>query len=148
MRDDEWLNDRLEKVWSLIFPDVTRLNKVKVRFKGKWKNKFGHIKKIKEDTEIVVNGLFRSEAVPEYIIDLTLAHEIAHYSHGFSSPHPRKHRHPHAGGVVRRELKARGLGEHLRKERKFIKEEWEQTFKQMCPERKPRRRHFRFSFFL
>lgn len=136
MRDDSWLNGRLEHIWNMLFPEVPRLNTVRARFKGKWKNKFGHIKKLKNNnTEIAINGLFTNELVPEYIIDLTIAHEIVHYSHGFSSPLPRKYRHPHAGGVVRRELKARGMGELLRMERKFVKNEWRELHKRMRPER-------------
>ncbi|MFH0752710.1 MAG: hypothetical protein V1914_03900 [archaeon] len=141
MRDEVWLKDRFEKIWEMAFPDVTRMNNVRVRFLGRWKNKFGHIKKLKnEDTEIVINGLFKEEAIPEYIIDLTLAHEIVHYSHGFSSPLPKKYKHPHAGGVVRRELKARGLGPLLRKERGFVKNEWVGLYKQLCPDKTLRRR--------
>lgn len=136
MRDDKWLNDRFERIWGLLFSDISRLNTVNVRFKGKWKNKFGHIKRLKNlDTEIVINGLFKEDLVPEYIIDLTLAHEIVHYSHGFSSPLPKKYRYPHARGVVRRELKSRGLSNALKLERKFIKEEWMKLYKQMRPEK-------------
>lgn len=136
MRDDRWLAERLEQIWQSQFPDVTRLNTVKTRFKGRWKNKFGHIKKLKnQDTEIAVNGLFKEEIIPEYIIDLTIAHEIVHYSHGFSSPLPKLYRHPHAGGIVRRELKARGLGPLLRKERQFVKNEWIRVYKELRPEK-------------
>ena len=53
-----------------------------------------------------------NEIIPEYIIDLTLAHEMIHYMHGFNSPLPKQFRHPHAGSVVDRELKKRGFG-HL-----------------------------------
>lgn len=143
MRDDRWLAERLEQIWQTQFPDVTRLNTVKTRFKGKWKNKFGHIKKLKnQDTEIAVNGLFKQEVIPEYIIDLTLAHEIVHYSHGFSSPLPKLYRHPHAGGIVRRELKARGLGLLLRKERQFVKKEWIGIYKGLRPENAARQRRW------
>lgn len=135
MRDNEWLAARLENLWATLFPDVMRPNTVRTRFKGRWKNKFGHIKRLKnKDTEIAINGLFANETIPEYIIDLTLAHEITHYSHGFNSPLPRKYRHPHAGGIVRRELKARGLGALLRMERHFVKNEWRELYKKMRSE--------------
>ena len=125
MRDDRFLKEKLDYIWESGFSDVEKLNHVKIRFKGKWKNKFGHIKKLKTgDSEIVVNGFFRDERVPEFIIFLTIAHELVHYSHGFNSPLPRLHRHPHKGGIVNKDLKKRGFSELIKLERKWIKEEW------------------------
>lgn len=125
MRDDLWLKERLDNMWSLLFPDVNRANNVVIRFKGRWKNKFGHIKRLKNlDTEIVVNSLFKDERVPEGIIDGTIAHELIHYYHGFQSPLERKYKHPHAGGIVTRELKRRGFGHVLIQEREFARKEW------------------------
>lgn len=124
MRDEEWLKKRMGQIWQLLFPEVDKLNNVVIRFKGKWKNKFGHIKKIGSDTEIVVNSLFRYECIPEYIIDLTIAHELVHYWHGFNSPHERKYRHPHAGGIVTRELNKRGFGHLARLEKGFVRGQW------------------------
>ncbi len=137
MRDENWLKTRTDQIWQLLFPDVPKLNHVKTRFKGKWKNKFGHIKRLKsQDTEIAINGLFKEEIIPEYIIDLTIAHELIHYSHGFSSPLPRKYKHPHAGGVVTRELKARGFEHLLRKEKQFVKNDWIKIYKTLKPEQR------------
>ena len=121
MRDDNFLNERLISIWNILFPEVPKANKVIIRFKGKWKNKFGHIKKIKDKTEIVVNGLFKEEVVPEFIIDLTIAHELIHYMHGFNSPLPRKYKYPHQGGIVTKELKNRGFDHLLKKEKEFLK---------------------------
>jgi len=149
MRDDQWLAERLNQIWQMLFPEVERQNNVVVRFKGRWKNKFGHIKRLKnQDTEIVVNSLFKNELVPEYIIDTTIAHELVHYSHGFQSPLPKKYKHPHAGGIVRRELVKRGFGHMFAKEKVFVKKEWPRMFKELCPEKVyVKRRVFRFSFF-
>lgn len=124
MRDNEWLALRMNQIWEMLFPEVAKLNNVNIRFKGKWKNKFGHIKRTGKDTEIAVNSLFTHEAVPEYIIDLTIAHELTHYWHGFNSPYEKKYRHPHAGGIVNRELKKRGFGHMLLLERTFVKRQW------------------------
>jgi hypothetical protein len=105
MRDQDWLNEKLNQIWELLFPDVPRANTVIIRFKGKWRNKFGHIKRNKDkSTEIAINGLFRHLEVPEFIIDNTIAHELIHYMHGFNSPLPKQFRYPHQGGIVRREL--------------------------------------------
>lgn len=136
MRNDEWLNQRLNQIWELLFSDIERKNVVKARFKGKWKNKFGHIKKLKDNSsEIAVNSLFINEIVPEYIIDLVLAHELAHYSHGFNSPLPQKYKYPHKGGVVSKELKKRGFGHMLVKERIFIKKSWWPIYQKLTGKR-------------
>jgi len=147
MRDDEWLAERLDQIWKLLFPELERKNNVVIRFKGRWKNKFGHIKRLKnKDTEIAINGLFKHSNIPEYIIDTTIAHELVHYSHGFQSPFPRKYKHPHAGGVVSRELHKRGFGHMMRREKDFVKRQWPRIFKELCPDKvKPRK--VKFSFF-
>lgn len=125
MRDDKWLNQRLEHIWSLLFLDVPKGNKVNARFKGKWKNKFGHIKLLRnKDSEIVVNSLFKDQAIPEYIIDITLAHELVHYSHGFNSPLKKLYKHPHKGNIVEKELKKRGFERMIKLEKDFIKNKW------------------------
>ena len=129
MRDDYWLAERLNQIWMLLFPEVERKNNVVIRFKGKWKNKFGHIKKLKNnDTEIIINSMFKDMKVPEYIIDLTIAHELVHYMHGFNSPHEKMFKHPHKGNIVDKELVRRGFGHLLRKEKEFFKNEWINIF--------------------
>jgi len=121
----------MENIWGLLFPDVEIKNNIIVRFKGKWKNKFGHIKKIKDkNTEIAINGLFRDEVIPEEIIDITIAHEMVHYAHGFNSPHPQLFKYPHQGGVVKKELLKRGFGNSLKKERGFLKN-WPDIYKEL-----------------
>jgi len=147
MRDDVWLAEKLNQMWELLFLDVERKNNVVIRFKGRWKNKFGHIKRLKnKDTEIVINGLFKDERIPEFVIDTTIAHELAHYSHGFQSPHPKRYKHPHAGGVVTRELINRGFGHMIKKEKEFMKRLWPRIFRELCPDKiKPRK--VKFSFF-
>jgi len=118
MRDYPWLKEKLDEIWIKYFPDIPRENKVLITFKGRWKNKFGHIQQLpSKNTWIAVNKLFQDERVPEYIVNLTIAHELAHYSHGFQS-------HPHKGGVVNKELKKRGFSEELEKEKIWLKEEW------------------------
>lgn len=147
MRSDEWLVERFNSLWSGWFSDVERLNEVVVKFKGHWKNKFGHIKMTNGVTEIAVNGLFRNLKVPEDIVDITLAHEICHYAHGFHSPHPKKYKYPHQGGVVNKELKSRGF--NVRKDKEFVKNWYELygslTGKKVKVNRSPKIiiRHFR-----
>ncbi|MBI4159471.1 hypothetical protein HY500_04430 [Candidatus Woesearchaeota archaeon] len=132
MRDDQWLNQRLEQIWQFLFPELIKGNKVIIRFKGKWKNKFGHISKRGEHSEIVINGLFRHDDVPEYMIDLTIAHELIHYMHGFNSPLPKLYKHPHKGGIVTRELRKRGFSHLLIREKYFLKDKWGYLYKQLA----------------
>jgi len=146
MRNDLWLQERFNKIWETLFTDIERKNNVLVKFKGRWKNKFGHIRLLKDkSSEIVINSLFKHEKIPEFIIDLTLAHELVHYSHGFNSPLEKKYKHPHKGNIINKELAKRGFGEMLRKEKDFIKKEWPLLFKALHPDYKPKRiRLFRF----
>jgi len=132
MRDDEFLKKRLDAIWVLLFDDIPKLNNVVIKFKGKSKNKFGHIKKIGKDTEIVVNELFRFDDVPEYMIDVTIAHEMSHYAHGFNSPLEKKYKHPHKGGVVTKELKSRGFDKMIKKEKIFFRHEWPKIYEQIA----------------
>ena len=132
MRDDQWLKDRMENIWRTIFSDVEKKNNVSIRFKGRWKNKFGHIKLLKtKDTEIVVNSLFKHEIVPEGVIDATIAHELVHYCHGFCSPLERKYKHPHAGGIIRHELRKRGFEYMMKMEKEFVKKQWVEIYKEL-----------------
>ncbi len=132
MRNNIWLNSKLDYVWQSIFPELEKKNIVKIRFKGSWKNKFGHIKLLKDkSSEICINGLFANEVVPEYIIDITIAHELVHYMHGFNSPYEKKFTHPHQGRIVDKELKKRGLHNLLKQERHFVKKQWLEFYKEM-----------------
>lgn len=123
MRDDAWLETRFDQLWQLFFPDVEKRD-VKIRWKGRWKNKFGHISRKDGVSQIVVNKLFRDVRVPEDVVKLTIAHEIVHYAHGFHSHLPKMFAHPHKGGIVNKELKKRGFGYALKLERQWIKQEW------------------------
>lgn len=114
MRNNEWLLGRLESIWEQYFSDTPQKNEVYIGFGRKSKYRFGSIRLRLSDnsTHIKINGLFRDEKVPHQIIDHTIAHELVHYSHGFSSLQPRLHRYPHRGGVIDKELNTRGLN-HL-----------------------------------
>ena len=128
MRDDIWLKEKLENIWGLLFPEVIRENNINVKFRGRGKCRFGCIKLKGKDSVIEINSLFKNELVPEYVIDTTLAHELVHYVHGFSSPLPKKYRHPHKGGVVDKELIKRGFGDSLKLEKVWAKKDWEKIF--------------------
>jgi hypothetical protein len=132
MRDNTWLESRLEKIWQVLMPEIQKKNKVIILFKGKWKNKFAHIKKLKDNTtEIAINALFRYPEVPDFILDTTIAHELIHYMHGFQSPYKKQFKYPHKGGIVDKELKKRGFSFLLELEKEWIKNKWEKTYKNL-----------------
>lgn len=114
MRNNEWLLERLESIWEQYFPDTPQKNEVYIGFGRKSKFRFGSIRLRLSDnsTHVKINGLFRDEKIPQQIVDHTIAHELVHYNHGFSSLQPRLHRYPHRGGVIDKELNTRGLN-HL-----------------------------------
>ncbi len=134
MRDDIWLQQRFDQIWELFFPDVEKKD-VHIRWKGSWKNKFGHITRKNSKAEIVINKLFRDYAVPEDVIKLTIAHEIVHYYHGFHSHLPRQFKHPHKGGIVNKELKKRGFSYMIEKEKKWQKADWPKIYKELMPQK-------------
>lgn len=110
-RDDVWLLSRLDYIWTNFFPDVKQSNKIFIRFGRHARLRLGSIKldRKRGNTMITITSLFKDPKVPQEVIDHTIAHELCHYTHGFSSPHPKLHRYPHHGGLIRKEMAARGL---------------------------------------
>ena len=114
MRDNAWLENRLNNIWKKYFSDVKRKNPINVRFGRNALYRFGSIRldRRTKSSFITINGNFRSNTLSVQVIDHTLAHELVHYAQGFSSKNPRLHRYPHRGGVIDKELRDRGLN-HL-----------------------------------
>lgn len=113
-RDDKWLLSRLDYLWSNYFTDVKQTDPIFIKFGRYSRLRLGSIRldKVKRSTYITITSMFKDERVPIDVVDQTIAHELAHYTHGFSSLRSRMHKYPHGGGIVNRELKKRGL-EHL-----------------------------------
>ena len=111
LRDNIWLLSRLDHLWTNYFPDVYQTNKVFIKFGRYSKLRLGSIRmeRVSKSSYITITGMFRDERIPVEVIDHTIAHELCHYTHGFSSPKTRLHRYPHHGGVIRQELENRGL---------------------------------------
>lgn len=128
MRDNVWLKTRLEHMWARYFADVEKSNTVMVTFGRYARFRFASIKYQQKSlfskgvTLITVSSMFKSEKVPEDVVLYSLAHELAHYAHGFSSNGRRKHRHPHKGGVVDREIENRGLGVLVKSYKAWLKQ--------------------------
>lgn len=129
MRNNHWLEQELNDIWKRYFSDIEKLNNIHIVFGRKARRRLGSIRQLNRfekssDTEIKITGFFKSEDIPEYIVDLTIAHELCHYAHGFASPLPKFSRFPHRGDIVDRELKARGLEEPLKLQEKWLKDNW------------------------
>jgi hypothetical protein len=129
MRNNIWLEQKLNGIWQQYFNDVKKLNTVDIHFGKKARRRLASIRQLKKDhkhsgTEIKVTAFYQDERVPEYVIDTTIAHELCHYAHGFASPHPQFFSHPHRGDVVDKELIKRGLGDQLKAQEKWLKSDW------------------------
>jgi len=111
MRDDSYLVKRLNFLWQRYFSDVPKKDEVRICFGRRANYRFGSIRfcYIDKSVRITINGRFRDEKYPKEIINHTIAHELVHYAQGFPTPGPRLHRYPHRGGVIDKELNARGL---------------------------------------
>ena len=160
MRDDKWLEKELKRIWQKHFPDLEKKNEVIIHFGRRARTRLGSIKEVKSrksqvksfqesisPTLITINGLFRDEKIPEFVVTATIAHELCHYAHGFSSPHNKTHEHPHYGGVVRKEMIDRGLEDEQYLSKKWIKENWKDyLLKYYPPLPKCRRRRKRILY--
>lgn len=143
-RDNKWLENRLQYIWSTYFSDIEKINRVYIIFGRSNRNQLGSIaakgpKRLvrlpgrfpkpswwlpESYSVITMNGLFKNPEIPDEIVDSTIAHELVHYSHGFSSPHPQLFRYPHQGSVVTKELIKRGFKEQLKFQRTWLKANW------------------------
>lgn len=124
MRNDNWLLSRLDHLWSNYFADVSQLNPVFIKFGRFARLRFGSIRLDQKNghTLIVITGMFKEQKVPQEVVDHTIAHELCHYVHGFSSPHRKLHKYPHEGGIVNHEMENRGLIHLVKAYKSWIKE--------------------------
>jgi len=129
MRDSAWLANELELFLRNYFSDVKLTNPIHIKFGREAQFRFGSIKLVKprgisnfkfqisnltkkhpSKSLITITSMFASEDIPADIVRYTIAHELCHYAHGFSSYNKRLFKFPHHGGIVNKELRARGLG--------------------------------------
>jgi hypothetical protein len=123
-RDNKWLVSRLDNIWTKYFSDVEQTNPIQIRFGRYSKYRLGSIKLSRRTNKslITITGMFKDESIPKEVVEHTLAHELVHYAHGFSSKRTRLHKYPHAGGVVEREMNQRGVGYLNKAYRVWVKE--------------------------
>jgi hypothetical protein len=142
-RDEAWLQQTLDKIWDNYFSDVPQENDVRILFGRRARRRLGSISLDPVDRKtslITMNGLFRSEAIPEFVIEATIVHELTHYAHGFNSPLDQAQAHPHAGGVMRREFADRGLLDLYTVQKRWLKENWQAVLLRELPSKTRARR--------
>lgn len=129
MRDNNWLLSRLDDIWTNHFEEVTQANPITIKFGRYSKFRLGSIK-LNRRTKmslITITGMFKNQKISQEVVDHTIAHELVHYAHGFSSQSPRLHRYPHAGGIVNKEMRKRGMTYLIDAYRMWVKE-YKQSF--------------------
>lgn len=143
MRDNEWLENAMYELWEENFVDIPRKNRVIIKFGKKSYRQLGCIKWAKEDTRglkkllpkyfgyddkrislILITDYFKDISIPDEVVKATIAHEMCHYAHGFNSPLQQLFNHPHKGGVIRKELYSRNLGQMYKDANKWLKQNW------------------------
>lgn len=123
----------LENIWSRHFSDVPRVNQIDISYCRPWKRRLGQIRmSLDSRTSFIrLNSLLQLSQIPEYVLLATIAHELAHYAHGFGSPLPCLYPHPHAHHVVDHEVERRDLGETLRLCNAWIDQHWFSYYEEM-----------------
>lgn len=142
MRTNSYLREQLNILCSKNFPEVNPTKDVVISFGRRGRQRLGSIKRktlvpglqlgrvilrqaqYDKTSIITITGYFRDEVVPDYVVISTIAHELVHYVHGFSSPMPQLYNHPHKGKVVQKELIKRGLGDMHYESEKWLRKEW------------------------
>ena len=142
MRDEAWLKDQLDFLLTKYFANIKVSNPIEIKWGREAKFRFGSIRLVKpkgarilrgfrtltkirenqpQKSIIIITSMFRNEEIPEKVAQYTIAHELCHYAHGFSSANKRLFRHPHHGGVVNQELRERGAEELIGDFKKWLK---------------------------
>ncbi|HPM85497.1 MAG: hypothetical protein WC290_02965 [archaeon] len=125
---DKYLASKTAELIRENFPEKGITNILIVKWSTKKSKRIlGHIKSFKDinfGSIIEINPLLKDLSVPQYVLDYVLMHELTHYFQGFGSNHERKHKYPHKGGIVEKELARHGWEEITQKSEKWIKENW------------------------
>jgi hypothetical protein len=146
MRNEEFLENLLYELWENHFCDIPRKNLVLIKYGRYSRRQLGSIKlaregtrikgllnKKKEDydvqddksiTVITITRHFENENIPEFVVRATVAHELCHYAHGFSSPLQKRFKNPHQGNIIDKELANRDLLDEQRKADLWLKDNW------------------------
>lgn len=128
LRDNRWLQDRVRALWNTYYSDARTGYPIVAKFGPRARYRYGSIYSCGETCYILINRLFAHPDVPEYVIDATLCHELAHYVHGWGSGLPKLFAHPHRNGVVDKEMEARGCYEIEERAGAWRKAQWQDFY--------------------
>ena len=134
IRDNTWLANKLQQLYSKHFSDVPINNRILVKFGKRARSRLGSIslrpkKGFDQPVSVInINRVLQHNDVPEYVIDAVLAHEFIHYAHGFNSPLQRLYRYPHQSGIVDKEMIKRGLKKELVLEKEWTKRNFSKVY--------------------
>ncbi len=132
MRNQEWIERQLNYVWKTYFFDVPEHNPVYIEFGRRARTRLGSISldpNQPQTSRIRITGWFRYEEVPVSVVHSVIIHEMCHYAHGFHSSAEQRHKHPHAGGVIRKEFADRGLEDLYDYQQQWLKTQWPRFIK-------------------
>lgn len=141
-RNNKWLKKVAQNIWFKYFHDISPVNDLRVKFGKRARWQLGCIRQSRprgsgpsqgNPSIVTINGYFRNETVPQYVVESILAHEFIHFLSGFSSSNPRLFRYPHRGGIIKKEMKRRGLEEIERKQKIWIEENWNKIINKDTP---------------
>lgn len=147
-RSNEWLEDLMYEIIEDHFNDIPVKNLILIKFGRASKRQLGSIKWVTPKTRvkslmkkkrikdfhrnqddkrislITITKKFQNSEIPEFVVKSTIAHELCHYAHGFSSPIKQQYKYPHQGGIIRKELRRRDLEDINLKAKKWLRENW------------------------
>ena len=142
LRNHQWLQKQLDFLLTKYFADLTITTPIEIKFGREAKYRFGsirlykprsHLRGVKlfsprrwkssqpQKSVITITSLFAKQDVLAKVVQYTIAHEICHYHHGFSSANRRLFKYPHHGGVVNNELTRRGADDLISAYKKWLK---------------------------
>jgi hypothetical protein len=127
---NDYDNFLAKKAASLIrenFSEKGVTNFLVVKTGHRWKRTLGHIKTLEHrdyGSVIEINPMLFDLDVPGYVLEYVIMHELTHYFQGFASNHEKKHKYPHKGGTVDKELDRLGWKEIRENSDKWLKENW------------------------
>lgn len=146
MRNNLDLENMMYSLWEENFSDVPRKNLVLIKFGKYSKRQLGCIKLANKNTKIkgilkkkkdeyeiqddksisliTVTRYFQDLNIPDFVVRSTIAHELCHYTHGFSSPLERLFDKPHQGSIVKKELFKRDLLQEYENSEKWLRKNW------------------------
>ncbi len=142
MRDQAWLERLLKNIWADHFHDIKRTAPLQIRYGKRARNRLGSLSYDSKSKQSIIRltRLFEDPDIPDLVVKSTIVHELCHYAHGFNAASTPRYRHPHAGGVIRREFAERGLEELYSAQKRWLKSHWPAVVRKHFPKAVGRRR--------